>query len=939
MTETIHSASRLSRRSQADLVQGYISDLAAGRGRAVLVEGEPGIGKSELLRTAQTHALAQGCQVYWGTCEELSQAFPLLPLLDALAPTGATSRYAEQHVQIAEWLRAAAVPGNQVDGVGAAATSLLTLVTDVCSVAPVLLVVDDIQWADPATVMTLGRLFRLTHQLPLLVAGLARPVPRRDDLAALRRAVAPGAHLTLTGLCEDEVIDLVAKAVGGTPGDRIRRLAVEAGGNPLYVRELIDAVARTGTITVDGGQVEIIGGRPPASLPAAIADRLEFLSIPVRDVLRAAALLGVAFPVTSLAAISGQKVGDLMPALDEAIATGVLCENGAELAFRHPLIRAALYEEMAAPVRAAWHLDAARALADAGASAERVGRQLLPAIDGGAPAADERLIKWVADAANQLAGQAPNATVRLVRWALAGTPADAACHEVLTCRLADAHFRAGDTVEAARVATGALAYVKRQDLLVDLHWTLVGCRAIDGRREEALGALESALELPGLGERHHARLLVLAARIHRGLGRVERAERIANEALAVATSAGDRWATGWALGVLTLVHGMRGEELAALPLFERALAVADGDPSLADLRLMLLLNKAAALGDLDRYDDAIEAAEQACLHADTSGNMVRLAQATSVLGELLYDVGRWDDALRRIDLGNSGASDPVAGCCDHGVVAIIKLHRGDPSAGDDLISAQAYAERLGDRLVGSLTLARSLSREQADAPAEALAVLVDGLSKCTEEIEQATDLLGDAVRLALVLDDTPLAKELVDRVETLAGTSEVHHRRAVALHCRGLLDSDSELLLSAAGHYASAGRPLARAQVLEAAGVVGADRGDIPTARSHFTDAYAVYAELGAEWDLARLQARFRAYGIRRGPRFQHRRSQQGWNSLTPTEVKVVGLVAQGLSNPQIADRLFLSRRTVQTHVSHVLAKLELHSRTEIAREASRRGL
>ena len=93
------------------------------------------------------------------------------------------------------------------------------------------------------------------------------------------------------------------------------------------------------------------------------------------------------------------------------------------------------------------------------------------------------------------------------------------------------------------------------------------------------------------------------------------------------------------------------------------------------------------------------------------------------------------------------------------------------------------------------------------------------------------------------------------------------------------------------------------------------------------------------EWDVARLQARFRVHGIRRGPRFQHRRSQQGWSSLTPTEVKVVGLVAQGMSNPQIADKLFLSRRTVQTHVSHVLTKLELHSRTEIAREASLRGI
>jgi len=939
MTETVHSAAQLGRRTQVEQVRGYITELAAGRGRALLVEGEPGIGKSELLRTAGLEAVSLGCQVLWCTCEELSADFPLLPLMDAVAPRGRLARYADAHAEIAELLRAAAVPGNQVDSVGAAAVSLLDLIGDVCGVAPVLLVVDDLHWADPATVMTLGRLFRAARRLPLLVAALARPAPRRDDLAALRRGVQPADHFVLSGLSEDEVIDMVAKAVGGTPGERIRGLAAEAAGNPLYVRELIDAVARTGTITVDGGQVEIIGGRAPESLPAAIADRLEFLSTPVREVLRAAALLGVAFSVSGLSAVSGQRISDLMPVLDEAIAMGVLHEHGSELAFRHPLIRAALYEDMPAPVRAAWHLDAAKALARNGVPAERVARQLLAAVDGGATTVDDWLVGWLAGAANRLAGQAPNATVRLVRWALGGTPPGVAPHDVLTCRLADALYRTGDTAAAARAATGALVHVKRPDLLVDLHATLTVSLAIDGKREEALQALECALELPGLGQAHQARLLVLAARIHRSLGRVDRTEKVAEEALAVATAAGDRWATGWALGVLTLVHGMRGEPEAALPLFEQALAVAEMDPSLADLRLMLLLNKAAALGDLDRYDEAIRAAELAYDRADTTGNMVRMAQAKSVLGELLFDVGRWDEALKHADLGSAGTGDAFVECSDHGIAATIRLHRGDSAAAQDLVDAQVSAERLGDRMVSPLIVARSLDREQADAPAEALAILEDALAKYPEEIEQSSDLLADAVRLAVLAGDLDLARDLLRRAEKGAGDSKIHHWRAVVLHCRGLVERDAGALVTAAELYELASRPLPRAQALEAAGMVCADADDIAAARTHFTGAYTVYSELAADWDVARLQARFRAHGIRRGPRFQHRRDQQGWNSLTPTEVKVVGLVAQGMSNPQIADKLFLSRRTVQTHVSHVLTKLELHSRTEIAREASRRGM
>jgi DNA-binding CsgD family transcriptional regulator len=195
------------------------------------------------------------------------------------------------------------------------------------------------------------------------------------------------------------------------------------------------------------------------------------------------------------------------------------------------------------------------------------------------------------------------------------------------------------------------------------------------------------------------------------------------------------------------------------------------------------------------------------------------------------------------------------------------------------------------------------------------------------------------VRLAVVVGDKTVARTLVSRADAVAMASDVPHRQALAPHCHGLLANDPVPLLQAAEHYRAAGRPLPRAQALEAAGVARAERGDVAGARAHFTDAYSLYSSLGAGWDLARTQARFRAYGIRRGPHVRHRLSRQGWDSLTPTELKVVELVSRGMSNPQIASHLFLSRRTVQTHVSHILAKLNLNSRIDIAREASRRDL
>ncbi len=120
----------------------------------------------------------------------------------------------------------------------------------------------------------------------------------------------------------------------------------------------------------------------PDSLPGAIADRLGFVSASTREVLRAAALLGVEFAITDLTAVLGRTVAALVPALDEARATGVLTDSGSGLAFRHPLIREALYAEMPASVRAAWHRDAGHALASAGAAPDRVARQLLRALGG-----------------------------------------------------------------------------------------------------------------------------------------------------------------------------------------------------------------------------------------------------------------------------------------------------------------------------------------------------------------------------------------------------------------------------------------------------------------------------------------------------------------------------------------------------------------------------
>ena len=930
------------RDSEMALLTGLIREAARGRGGSVLIEGEPGIGKSALVREVVATAPEAGCQVFWGAGDELGQALPLLPLLDGLRVREPSAN--PRRNTIIQLLRGEVAADRGTDVPAALAEQLLALVTEQCAVRPTILVIDDLQWADQASIALWGRLARSARQVPLLLVGMMRPVPQRDDLLALRRVVGDAAHLQLTALPEAAVTDLVTALAGGRPDGNLLRLADGAAGNPLYLTELVAALARGSSVTItEAGAAELASGSAPGSLSAAIADRLDFVAGPVREVLRAAALLGVDFAVRDLAIVLGRSVADLIQAVDEACAAGVLAESGHGLGFRHPLIRAALYDDMPAPVRAAWHRDAGRALAEAGAPADRVARQMLRAaggLDGTTEPVDEWMLDWLAHTADPLIGQAPGVAAELLTQAVASSPAGSARHGWLASRLADALYRIGDRAAAEKVVNQALAHAAEPDLLVDLHWTLAQCRMLAGESAESLATLDRALASPGLSARHRARLLVLAARTHSNLGEVDKAGQVATTALAAASEAGDNWAMGWALHVLTLVTAVQGHLTDALPLFDQALAVTQANPALTDLRLLLQLNKAVTLGCLDQYEQAFAAAEQARHLADQVGTTIRLAQAHCALGQLLFETGRWDEALAEVEIVPENLEEPGTACCDLGIAAVICFHRGEIAAARrHLAAAVPHARRIGHRPICSLALARSLDCEHADALPEALAALTAGFANSTEDLGEIEDLLADAVRLATATGDQDTAQALAGHAAALAAESEIPHRQANALYCRGLLDHDAPRLLAAAERYDEAGRPLPSAQALEAAAGEFVSADDRGPARDAFTRAVEVYTALGAAADVARLQATFRAHGIRRGPHAKHRRARSGWESLTATEIKIAAFVEEGLSNPEIAARLLLSRRTVATHVSHILKKLDVHSRTDIARESALRTI
>jgi tetratricopeptide (TPR) repeat protein len=327
------------------------------------------------------------------------------------------------------------------------------------------------------------------------------------------------------------------------------------------------------------------------------------------------------------------------------------------------------------------------------------------------------------------------------------------------------------------------------------------------------------------------------------------------------------------LHVLTLVTTVQGRMTDALPLFDRALAATQADPALGDLRLLLQINKAVTLGCLDQYEQAFAAAGQARQLAGQVGTAIRLAQAHSALSQLRFETGRWDDVLAELEVLQEDLKEATAACCIFSAAAVICFHRGEiDAARSHLAAAVPHAERIGHRPLGLLELARSLNCEQAGAPREALATLTVAFDGNAENLGEVEDLLGDAVRLAIQTGDQATAKSFADHADALAAGSDIPHRQANALYCRGLLEGDAARLLTAAERYQDADRPLQRAKTLEAAAGHFVEADDRTQARAAFTAAVDVYTSLGAVADVARVQAEFRAHGIRRGPHAKHRR-------------------------------------------------------------------
>jgi DNA-binding CsgD family transcriptional regulator len=835
------------------------------------------------------------------------------------------------------------------DSALAAVERLLALVDDLCAASPVVLVVDNFQWADEASMIVWNRLAHSVDQLPLLLVAVCRRSPQRPAVAHLRRSVLScgAVRLPIEPLPVGDVTTLVERLTGARPGPQLSELVAQADGNPLYVRELIASLLADGKINVGPDQAELARGPDeavPHSLATVMRHRIAFIPAPVREMLAVAALLGPEFAVADLAAALDTSPSGLLSRLRQAIAAHMLTDAGTLLRFRTPLIRQALHDSLPSALRSALHRRIAEVLAESGSPTERVAEHLLASGQG----TDRWTCNWIAGNAGPLAVRAPETAVELLERVMdrTGTP-DADRYEAMLPVLAKSYVGLGRYDDAERLARGVLSQTRDTESAAEMRWVLALVLDRSGRGGQGRAVVEEALRGEGMSAVWRARFQALAAlTVRTTSGDLDGASHHAREALASADTSGDSLAAAYALHAQWCIDTARRDHAQALATADRALAVSAHGHESVQLHYQAVEDRICALQNLDRLDDADSARREALADDRCGGNSGRV---TLHVGSAVQDVwrGRWDDALASLN----GVADQIhAGAglgpfrhtpmLFHGVMAFIAGHRDDRECARQHIDAglSHRTDSLQDREDSDFLLAaQALDAERGGDAEQAVAVLSQFLVTCPGQLTLVHPWIPDLTRLALDLGDAETARAALDACVMEADRETTPARAAAAAeHSRGLIDGDPAPVLRAATHYAAVGRLFEQAQALENAAVLTARQGRDQEARKAFAEAAALYDALGASWDLRRADTRLRPYGVRRGVRGPRPRASFGWEALTPTELKVAHLVAEGKSNPQVAADLFLSRRTVQTHVSHILVKLGVSSRVGIATEALR---
>jgi DNA-binding CsgD family transcriptional regulator len=962
-------------RELAQLVDllGVTRRSARPSSHAVLLAGDAGVGKTRLLAELVDRATEAGWRTLVGHCLDFGDsALPYLPFSELFGRLAGDAPEVVEALTESHLALSSLQPGRRLlSGRGAAPTENLErsdlfdaihgAFEELARTQPLLVVVEDVHWADRSTRDLLSFLFARPFRGPVAVVASYRSddLHRRHPLraTAAQWARVPGvARVQVDPLGDDDVRRLVRSLMPGLLSETdLHTIVRRAEGNAFFVEELVGA-------TQPGG----------AGLPDDLADlllvRLDRLDDEAREVVRAASCAGRRVSHALLAAVVGLADDALDRALRTAVEQNILVRVGADgYAFRHALLAEAVYDDLLPGERVRLHgayTDALLGRLVDGTAAElarhaRAAHDVPTAVRASIQAGDEAMSVGGPDEA----AEHYETALELSGDGTQGVEIDAVR---LTTQAADALVASGRPQRARKLVEAQLSHLPadapahhRARLLMALGSAAL---LVDGPLDPLEQTTEALDLVPDEPTPLRARLLGLHARAHAEHAHYEDAARYATEALALAQKLDISSLVADATTTLATIQERAGDPATAEKALEEIVEQArlDADP-VAEMRgRYLLAGLHQERGDLAQAQAAYHLGAVVAREAGRPwapyGFEARLMEAT-----VAYQRGAWDEAVELTELAGQ-SPPPVAETLLLSVRAAVYVGRGDPSVVPLL--EQVRAEWHRDGLIGIIGGAALIDwyGARGDVPAmlEAHADVVRVVSALWTKDFQASIRLN-ALALGHLADAAAAAPhaeraELVSRAPELVAAVErvmqrVHKRKrpfgpegvawlertyAEHLRLRWLADvepPDSEELVAgwertvvafeAMGHRYETARSRARlASVLRACGQPA-------EAREVADEARRVARELGAEPLLATLrqggEARSREAGT--------------VGHLTSRETEILGLVAQGRSNGEIARQLFISTKTVSVHVSNILAKLGAGGRTEAAAIARRAGL
>jgi DNA-binding CsgD family transcriptional regulator len=909
-----------------------LSALRSGTGVVVVIEGSPGIGKSRLLAEAMRMAGRMSTRVGLGEADPSETVVEFAPLLRALfdgaAPLLERSALSAARGGLEQryWLL----------------QDLESLLEGAAAVAPLLVCLDDLQWADSGTLAALRALPARLESLPVAWILAARPIQPGSALAdVVEQLSSQGARrITLEPLTSAAVAELASEIMQASPDPALLELAADAAGNPFFLVELLRGLREERLVRIEDGAARLLEARLPKRVAAGMRHRLARLSESARQLAVAAASLSRGFTVGELASMLGAPAASLLTPVEQLLEADVFAKRADRLGFRHDIIREAVRDSTMVSARRALDRQAVDVLLAAGAIPVEVAAQLATSAEPG----DEVAVGLLKDAADALGPRDPAAAAELSCRALdlipaghqAGGPLVATTTVLLHAagKADDAHAFARkhlrNVVPAAEEAAVLLSLASMFALSPDV-------RVEAGRRALALRDLSDEDRA-----KHQARLAYNLVQA----GRSREATQQLQQDRATIERAGDlaaRSILGLAEGALRYVGGHFEDSLAAHEQVMR-----DGFGPGEETREWVARQwRSELLAVLDRFEESLELISTGIAAANRERQAFALDFFETWRGRQLFQMGRLADAAAVLEGRFDADGDmPVVGALyATGIVALgrVAIHTGDMRQRRKTAAVARMMLADGtpaNRAHGAWLLA--LGAMADGKPADARAVLdaagTDAAGRITPLYPMDVTDDPQLVRIALAVGDSRLAADTVALAEERARRNPgIGSVRAAAAQARGLLDADAALLAEACLLFEAGPRPIALASALEDLGVAQLRTGALAAGVDTLGRALVQYSEAGATWDAGRVRGRLRANGVRRRL-MTATRPTAGWAALTDSELAVVRLIAEGLTNRETAVRLFVSPHTVNSHLRHAFTKLGVNSRRELARVVAERA-